>query len=63
VAGFYLSVRNRIGPKLDVGLIFGSLLKFSVGLKLGWEVFGEFCGLAVREDRVADNTSTLPYYF
>jgi hypothetical protein len=41
-----------------VWLIFGSLLKFSLGLILGWEVFGGFGGLAVREDRVADKTAT-----
>jgi hypothetical protein len=47
---------------LDVWLIFGSLLKFSMGLTLGWEVLGEFGGLAVREDRVADKPATWPYF-
>jgi hypothetical protein len=31
-----------------------------MGLILGWEVFGGFGGLAVREDRVADKTATWP---
>jgi hypothetical protein len=37
-----LSVWKRKWPKFDVWLIFGSLLKFSMGLILIWEVFGEF---------------------
>jgi hypothetical protein len=41
---------------------FYSLLKFSMGLNLGWERFGEFGELAVREDRVADKTATWPYF-
>jgi hypothetical protein len=63
VAVFYLSVYNRSWPKLDVGLILGSQLKFSIGLISGREVFGGFGGLEVRVDRVLDKTATWPYLF
>jgi hypothetical protein len=63
VAVIILSVKHRTWPNLDVWLIFGSLLKFSMGLILGWKVFGGFGGFAVREDRVADKTATWPYLF
>jgi hypothetical protein len=43
-------------------LIFGSLLKFSTRLIIGWEFLGEFGGLAVREVRVAEETATWPYF-
>jgi hypothetical protein len=63
VTVFFLSVYNGILPKLDVWLTFGSLLKFSMGLNIGWEVCGEFGGPGVRRDRVADKTAMWPYLF
>jgi hypothetical protein len=62
VAELYLSVYSKNWLKLDVWFIVGSLLMFSLTLNIRCHVLGEFVGLAVREDGVADKTSTWPHF-